>query len=65
MTVRVFIERCLAPLAAAVVILLAANAFVSWRTLAVVENDVAHLTASIERIEAKVDRLLWQGGPKQ
>ena len=61
----VLAARFLAPLAVAIVLLLLTNAFLSWRTLAVVKNEVKHNTASIERIEAKVDRLLWQGGPER
>ena len=50
--------RFLAPLAAGVVLLLLVNFGVGIVTLAVLENDVAHNTASIERIEAKLDLLL-------
>ena len=50
--------RFLAPLAAGVVLLLLVNFGVGVVTLAVLKNDVAHNTARIERIEAKVDRII-------
>jgi len=57
--------RFLAPLAVAIVVLLLVNGAIAVRTLAVVQNEVKHNTASIERIEAKVDRLLWREGSRR
>ena len=52
--------RFLAPLAAGVVLLLLVNFGVGVVTLAVLENEVQHNTAAIERIEAKLDQLIMK-----
>ena len=56
----VLATRFLAPLAVAVVVLLLVNFSVGVVTLAVLKNDVAHNTARIERIEAKIDKLIMR-----
>ena len=56
----VLATRFLAPLAVAVVVLLLTNVGVGIVTLAVLKNDVAHNTARIERIEAKIDKLIMR-----
>lgn len=35
------------------------SALVSWRSLAVVENDLTHVASRIAVLEGQIDRIMW------